>query len=144
MTPCQQQHIDAATANLAELFGDARPLWLGYESRVKDILAAMIEAIPGVSKPPADLAATIYAAYPRKVAKHAAIAAIERAMREVSGKTLLATVQAYAAAVATWKEEDRAFIPHPATWFNRGSYFDDAKEWQAKGKYQSSNWASGA
>ena len=46
---------------------------------------------------------------------------------------LLDRVTAYAAAVATWPEADRQFIPHPATWFNRGSYDDDPATWQRRG-----------
>jgi hypothetical protein len=46
---------------------------------------------------------------------------------------LLERTQAYAAAVAKWPAADKQFIPHPATWFNRGSYDDDPKEWQRGG-----------
>lgn len=46
---------------------------------------------------------------------------------------LWAKTRAYAAAVALWPEEETQFIPHPATWFNRGSYDDDPNEW-VKGK----------
>jgi hypothetical protein len=77
----------------------------------------------------------IYAAYPRKVGKQAAIKAINKvpskwrdggfAMREY----LLERTKAYAAAVAHWPAADKQFIPFPATWFNRGSYDDDPKEW---------------
>jgi hypothetical protein len=77
----------------------------------------------------------IYAAYPRKVGRAAAIKAINKvpskwrdggfAMR----KFLLERTQSYAAAVAKWPAADKQFIPHPATWFNRGSYDDDPKEW---------------
>jgi len=89
----------------------------------------------------------IYAAYPRKVGKQAAIKAIQKAAK-ICPKTFIATdvesggsrklspveylldrVQLYAAAVAKWPAADKQFIPHPATWFNRGSYDDDPKEW---------------
>ena len=85
-------------------------------------------------------AADIYAAYPRKVGRAAAIKAIEKAIKAVGPKpnattqwygaeVLMQRVKAYAAAVAQWPAADKQFIPHPATWFNRGSYDDDPKEW---------------
>ena len=38
-------------------------------------------------------------------------------------------MKTYADATTRWPVADRQFIPHPATWFNRGSYDDDPKEW---------------
>jgi len=73
----------------------------------------------------------IYAAYPRKVGKQAAIKIIKRlTFHNVSAEWLLERTQAYAKATESWPEEDRKYIPHPATWFNRGSYEDDPKEWE--------------
>lgn len=94
--------------------------------------------------PKADLtpAEAIYAAYPRKVGKMAALKAIttaissratdgmEKLSKSEAALILLEKTRAFAAAVATWPARDRPFIPHPATWFNRGSYLDDPKEWQ--------------
>jgi len=100
-------------------------------------------------------AESIYAAYPRKVGKQAAIKAIKKVIRAgkknedwmceqmgaidtdndrpMAGPTvetvLLERTKAYAAATASWPAADKQFIPHPATWFNRGSYDDDPKEW---------------
>lgn len=72
----------------------------------------------------------IYAAYPRKVGKQAAVKAINKAAKRVGSLSeLLSCTKAYAAATATWPAADKQFIPHPATWFNRGSYDDDPKEW---------------
>jgi hypothetical protein len=80
----------------------------------------------------------IYNAYPRKVGKADAIKAIKKAQGytpETCSKAqgryhhLLERTQAYAAATAKWSVDDQRFIPHPATWFNRGSYHDDPKEW---------------
>jgi hypothetical protein len=73
--------------------------------------------------------AAIYAAYPRKVGKDSALKAIHRALGRISAGDLLAKTTAYAAAVATWPPSDRQFVPHPATWYNRGSYDDDPAEW---------------
>jgi hypothetical protein len=71
----------------------------------------------------------IYATYPRRVGKQAAIKAIQKAGKGAGMDKLLKAVKAYAKATESWPEEDRKYIPHPATWFNRGSYDDDPKEW---------------
>jgi hypothetical protein len=75
-------------------------------------------------------AESIYAEYPRKEARGDALRAIAKAMRTCAPIRLLALTKAYAEAVSSWAQEDRKFIPHPATWFNRGSYDDDPAEWQ--------------
>ncbi len=72
----------------------------------------------------------IYSLYPRKEGKASAIKAIRAALKTKSAEFLLEAVAAYAAAVALWPAPDRQFIPHPATWFNRGSYDDDRTTWQ--------------
>jgi hypothetical protein len=98
----------------------------------------------------------IYQAYPRHIGREAAIKAIEKAIKRHVGQPIhvglddydilkakygpgaaitasrfiMAKTEAYAAATATWPKEDKQYIPHPATWFNRGSYDDDPKEWQ--------------
>jgi hypothetical protein len=97
----------------------------------------------------------IYAAYPRKVGKQAALKAIRKAIKRLEGQPvhigledfdilkakygigaaitasrfILVKTEAYAAATATWPEEEKQYIPHCATWMNRGSYDDDPKEW---------------
>lgn len=90
-------------------------------------------------------AEAIYAAYPRKVAKDAALRAISMAIERRGGESLslLEATNAYAAAVATWpravrfkrSETGELFdtVPHPATWFNRGSYDDDRAQWPVYG-----------
>lgn len=77
-------------------------------------------------------AADVYAAYPRKVGRAAAIKAANRAIAEVAkrpGMTpaaaaawLLDRVRAYA---ATREGQDPKFTPHPATWFGQGRYDDE-------------------
>jgi len=71
----------------------------------------------------------IYAAYPRKEAKQDAIKAITKALAIHPAIKLLTATKAYAAAVAAWIPDDRKYVPHPATWFNRGSYEDDPATW---------------
>jgi len=67
----------------------------------------------------------IYLAYPRKVARIAALAAITRALgsteHPIDPVTLLERVEHYA---RHCKSKEKQYVPHPATWFNRGSYFD--------------------
>lgn len=77
-----------------------------------------------------ELANQIYAAYPRKQGRGAALKAIHKAMKSVTGLELLEATNAYAKAVATWRVDDRAFVPHPATWFNQERYADDRRLWQ--------------
>lgn len=77
----------------------------------------------------------VWSAYPRKVGKKKACAIIASLLKK--GRTdILEKVNAYAAAVATWPAGDEIYIPHPATWFNRGSYDDDPEEWKRVKKAQ--------
>lgn len=79
----------------------------------------------------------IYEAYPRRQGRAAALKAITKAIDAIKGDLLnprdsdwlLARVKAYAEAVSKWPESEKQFIPHPATWFNRGSYDDDPETW---------------
>lgn len=73
--------------------------------------------------------AEIYAAYPKKVGKPAAMKAIAKALLAVDSPTLLQKTSDFATAVAAWPVEDRRFVPHPATWFNQERYNDDPAEW---------------
>lgn len=86
--------------------------------------------------------AEIYKVYPRRVAKIAALKAIQKAVTflvhsekitslEARRKLYRATLQ-YARSL-DGQNPDRTLIPHPATWYNRGSYLDDPKEWQHGG-----------
>lgn len=87
-------------------------------------------------------AEAIYAAYPKKVGRRAAIIAIDRAAARLVAEgaldcpysTLLQSAQQYAAAVGRWPKEQRVFVPHPATWFNQERYMDDPAEWEYKGQ----------
>lgn len=83
---------------------------------------------------PSGLAEAIYEAYPRKTAKQDALRAIAKALKIVPHDRLLERTNAYATATMLWSEVDRQFIPHPATWFNRGSYDDDPQTWARQSK----------
>ena len=88
----------------------------------------------------------VYAEYPRKEARRAALKAISIAgKRLVKGESphppmplrdarelLLERTRAYARSPAGQNPE-RSFIPHPATWFNQSRYLDDEANWQMKG-----------
>lgn len=75
-------------------------------------------------------------AYPRKVAKAAAAAAFERAVRVIgkqqdlsatqSCEWLLGQTQAFR---VSDKGRSGKFCPYPATWLNQGRYDDDPSEW---------------
>jgi hypothetical protein len=75
---------------------------------------------------PAHQAEIIYQAYPRKVARPAAIQAIRRALQGRDFDWLLWRVQKYAECV---EGSSKKFIPHPATWFNQARYDDDESDW---------------
>ena len=89
------------------------------------------EAGPPRSEAESDTEAeSIYGAYPRKIARKDALKAIAGALKLKPAAYLLEKTMAYAAAVASWPSGEHQFIPHPATWFNRGSYDDNPEEWK--------------
>lgn len=85
----------------------------------------------------------IFAAYPRRVAKDAAIPEIERAIRRLQQERgtdihgahmyLLSRVKAYARSEQAVKGEAK-FIPNPDRWFREGRYNDDESVWKLNGK----------
>jgi len=88
----------------------------------------------GGALPAAVTAAEIYAEYPRKQGKIAAMKAIGKAMLRENPAHLLERTKAFAAVVARWPAEAKPhFIPHPATFFNEGRYDDDPATWERKG-----------
>ena len=101
----------------------------------KAVIARIVDdcANPKGNKP---IYAEIRNAYPRKVGKDAAMKAIARACQKTDAEWILARTQRYAQCVSKWPrqyrftESGRDLVPHPATWFNRGSYADDPHEWE--------------
>lgn len=84
---------------------------------------------PGISI----TAEIIYEAYPRHIRKTEALAAINELLAAGQDPAhLLDRVQAYAAAVTAWQPDERKFIPYPATWFEKGRFADDPKEWRTQ------------
>lgn len=87
-----------------------------------------------------DINLMIYQAYPRHIAREAALKAIAQAVKRMvrdkdapndleARRALWRAAKAYSESPAG-RNPDRQLIPHPATWFNRGSYMDDPKEWE--------------
>jgi len=78
----------------------------------------------------------IYAEYPRKIGKGAALKAIAKALHTVPGAVLMAATIEYAKCVKTWAPTARYTasgvdtVPHPATWYNQERWTDDRTEWQ--------------
>jgi len=86
--------------------------------------------------PPVEFRVTpeqIYEIYPKKTARPTAIKAITRAMKSKAGGELLSITERYALAVKTWPQDQRRFIPNPATWFNQERFNDDPSTWQREG-----------
>lgn len=105
------------------------------EDQTPEALPEPLEAEPEGEQPDA---ATVYAAFPRKVGRQAALTKIDAAAERLAkeGATephqhLLEQTRAYAAAVKPLLEQgaDRGLIPHPATWYGQGRYDDDPAEW---------------
>jgi hypothetical protein len=79
-----------------------------------------------------DVAMSIYRAYPRKVARGAALKAISKALQTVSFEELLEAVEAYCRSRVDENgqfRDDRKYTPHPSTWFNQQRWADDREEW---------------
>lgn len=106
----------------------------GLRSPSLDSISKAIHLDPSSASPmEIGIAEQIYAFYPRKVGKVAALKAIRAACKAKPPAEIQSAVMAYAAAVAVWPAQDRQFIPHPATWFSRGSYDDDPAAWARDG-----------
>jgi len=74
---------------------------------------------------------SIYQLYPRKMAKNAALKAIESALKTVSVEDLAEAVKSFATCVEGC---DSQFVPYPASWFNAGRWTDDREEWARIGR----------
>lgn len=118
--------------------------WKAHEESLKQsaLPLAMEEGTPPTETVTVRLAPdydAVYAAYPRKVGRANALKAIEKAVATIAKRENWSTPTAaewlriktsrYAVATSRWPSADKQFIPHAATWFNRGSYDDDESEW---------------
>lgn len=116
------------------------------EGEKQQTLAQLSLAPPtAASRPVRNPVEAIYQAYPRKVGKGEAVKAIRRAISnmQAAGRSeraaqeyLFVRTAAYARSPAGRNGE---FTPHPATWFNRGSFDDDEQEWQRPGDANAMN-----
>ena len=73
---------------------------------------------------------TIFHAYPRLVARGAALRAIAKALKAVPFAELLEAVREYARAR---EGQERQYTPHCSTWMNQERYADDREEWWPAG-----------
>ena len=77
-------------------------------------------------------AMALYQAYPRKVARGAALKAIKKSLIMPPEKggigydAMLGAVLEYAEAK---KGQESRFVPHPSTWFNQERWADDRSDW---------------
>ena len=96
--------------------------------------------------------AALYAAYPRHENPDEAAVAIGKAIerqhqafsdREAALAYLTERTRLYAASWQGASAEERTFIPHPPTWFNKNRFNNDPKTWEAAkhGRNRSSNGA---
>ena len=102
-------------------------------AQVADLQQQLTKALETIAKHrgqqnTTEAAEAIYQAYPRKIGKAAAIKAINKATAKIHPRSLRDKVNEYAKAIA-W-QENRSFVPHPATWFNGERWLDDPKEWE--------------
>ncbi len=82
-------------------------------------------------------AAQIYQAYPRKIAKAAALKAICSAIKQLrDGDSALDAVGFLLERTRLYANSDAGnkgkFTPYPTTWFNQGRYLDNEQEWNVR------------
>ena len=105
-------------------------------------------SIPAVGSIPHDhdhlepiTAEVIYAAWPVKKARGAAIKAITKAMKNEDPAMLLAAVEQLAACYAQWPEAEKQYLPMCSTFFNQERWADDRKTWvKGHAATQQSQW----
>lgn len=142
MRPTAREIAAAAAAEMKEARKIAQSGGPAFNwERIETIIATCIER---ADQPPAKVESNveevtvtaIYATYPRHVGRDAAFKAIGKAAMRMKDKEpnallyLLERTKLFSAAVSLWSEEDRKFIPHPATWYNQGRYDDNPREWE--------------
>lgn len=83
----------------------------------------------------------IYDAYPRKIGRVDALAAIRVARDAHPSADLLSRTQDFARCVGRWPanyryKDGRDTCPYPSSWFRAGRYLDDPKEWLPAGLFK--------
>lgn len=74
----------------------------------------------------------IYEAYPKHVARKAALKAIATALKAIAFNDLLQAVKDFSQAVAG---SEKDLLPNPATWFNGGCWEDDRSTWKPRQRF---------
>lgn len=135
-TPGEQLVRDMAKAKLAAGASWDRAAMMVFCDEWLARFAASRKRVPRRKEPLSEHAGQIYHAYPRKVAPAAAMKAISTILRDgrATKEHLLAQTELYARCVTNWPRsfrysDGRDTVPHPATFFTRGSWADDPKEW---------------
>ena len=72
----------------------------------------------------------IYAIWPVKKGRGAAIPAIKKAMKKVAPECLYEAVNAFSHAFQTWPAEDRQYCPMCSTFMNQERWLDDRSTWR--------------
>ena len=119
-----------ADANIcAQMRADAPVVVVVDEDVVVDVgvVEKTADKPPGIDPGDVDL---VYQAYPLKVAKPAALRAIEKALRKNPLGKLLEATQGYARARTGADGKALPFTPHPATWFNNECFNDPPETWR--------------
>ena len=102
--------------------------WLAGGGHPTLDMRAGVQSLGSVN-PATDSAAMIWAAWPVKKAKGAAIPAIVKALKKIKPMDLLESVQAMSAAYATWPAAERQYLPMCSTWMNQERWLDDRTTW---------------
>ena len=85
-----------------------------------------VPKVPKAPKPPKapSLFEDFYALYPRKEAKQNALKAYQKALKQVSHKTIIEGVSKYKQQIEA-KQIEKQYIKQPATWLNAGCWDDE-------------------
>lgn len=122
---------DYTSANVAQLV---------EQIPCKDKVVGSIPSVGSTPFNPADLphdhdhlpitAEMIYAAWPVKKARGAAITAIKKAMKKEKPEELLAAVKELAACYANWPATEKQYLPMCSTFMNQERWADDRATWR--------------
>lgn len=123
----KHQKIDRPSASRYPAFDESSRVLSDPSTTDKEEEVDKEEDFKSTSKAsPSEWARKIYQAYPRHEAPKRAYKAIEKVLQRNDPAVILEVVHDYAKFVEKTKKEIR-YVPHPATWFNDGSYLQE--EW---------------
>jgi len=95
-----------------------------------DTLSGKQTPLNEISKREIDLQANgIWALWPVKKAKGAAIPAIKKALKKCHHDDLRGAVAELCVAFTTWPVEERHYLPMCSTWMNQERWLDDRSTW---------------